>query len=65
MRQFQIRHGLQIETLAAQITPTGVWLLSTFSGNGAEEASEIHISAAAGDWLLEVAETLILRKPGR
>lgn len=61
-----LRQG-QVQTLAAQPTSSGVWLLSTFAATGNTDDSEVHIPAKAGAWLASVAGTMIkpalIRRP--
>ena len=59
--QTQVRTGGQIQTLAAQPTAAGLWLLSTVAAGGADdipETSEIYIPAAAAAWLAAAAAAL-------
>lgn len=65
MTQVQVRQGRLMQTLAAQPTGTGVWLLSTLAFPGGttsqlleEEAAEIYIPNEAAAWLAGIAAAL-------
>jgi hypothetical protein len=61
--QIHVAAGKQTQTLSAQQTPTGVWLLSTFADPDGWDTSEVHMPATAGAWLAGVAATMLGRSP--
>jgi hypothetical protein len=61
--QIHLTEGDVVQTLAAQPTSAGVWLLSTFASDDTLSTSEVYIPAAGAPWLAGVVGTML--SPGQ